>query len=111
MTMEKLALTSDAVLMDLRTFSPTNQGCIFELGRLVDSVALTRVVFLVDDTTDRVFLESTLHRLWQGMSADSPNQTAVSPTVRLFRIERQSEGETRALLRLLLPATPAAVAA
>lgn len=103
MTMEQLALTSDAVLMDLRSFSPTNQGCVFELGRLVDSVDLTRIVFLVDDTTDRVFLKSTLERLWQGMSADSPNQTAVSPTVRLFRIKRQSEAETRALLHLLLP--------
>jgi hypothetical protein len=33
MTMERLAKTSDAVLMDLRSFSPANQGCIFELGR------------------------------------------------------------------------------
>jgi len=62
-TMERLARTSDAVLMDLRSFSPANQGCIFELGRLVDSVDLNRVVFLVDNTTDQEFLESTLQRL------------------------------------------------
>ena len=38
MTMERLAAASDAVLMDLRSFSRVNQGCIFELGRLLDGV-------------------------------------------------------------------------
>lgn len=107
MTMERLALTSDAVLIDLRSFSPTNQGCVFELGRLVDSVDLSLVVFLVDETTDSQFLESTLHHLWQDMSADSPNQTAASPTASLFRIKRQSEGEIRTMLGCLLETVPA----
>jgi len=102
MTMERLAATSDAVLMDLRSFSPANQGCIFELGRLVDGVDLSRVVFLVDDTTDRVFLDATLHRLWQTMTADSPNQSARAPTARVYRVSQQSEPELRALLRQLL---------
>ena len=104
MTMERLAMTSDAVLMDLRSFNPNNQGCIFELGRLVDSVDLNRVVFLVDDTTDYSFLESSLQRLWQDVSADSPNQIAVSPTVRLFRTARQTERDIKNLVRLLLRA-------
>jgi len=105
-TMERLAAKSDAVLMDLRSFSPANQGCIFELGRLVDSVDLNRVVFLVDNTTDQEFLESTLQRLWEGMNGISPNQSAGTPVARLFRIERQSEIELKALLRLLLGAPP-----
>lgn len=108
MTVERLATTSDAVLMDLRSFSQANQGCIFELGRLVDGVDLNRVVFLVDADTERGFLESTMQRLWLGMSADSPNQTNRSPTVREFKIERQSESELRALMGLLL--TPPEVA-
>jgi hypothetical protein len=107
MTMERLAKTSDAVLMDLRSFSPANQGCIFELGRLVDSVDLGRVVFLIDNTTDRNFLESTLNELWQNMSAESPNQSTVSPTARLFRIDRQSEWELKNLIGLLTGASPA----
>ncbi len=106
LTMEQLATTSDAVLMDLRSFSPANQGCIFELGRLVDSVDLNRVIFLVDNTTDRDFLESALQRLWQNMSADSPNQSSVSPKVRLYRIERQSESELKSLIGLLLRSAP-----
>jgi hypothetical protein len=88
--------------MDLRSFSPNNQGCIFELGRLVDSVDLTRVVFLVDDTTDRSFLESSMQRLWQRMSAESPNQTAISPTVQLLGIAQQTERDIKNLVRLLL---------
>jgi hypothetical protein len=110
MTMERLAATSDAVLMDLRSFSPVNQGCIFELGRLLDGMDLGRVVFLIDDTTDLGFLETMLQRLWQNLSADSPNQAATEPRARLFPIMAQSERELAALLHLLLGAVPAAAA-
>ena len=110
MTMERLAATSDAVLMDLRSFSPANQGCIFELGRLLDGMDLGRVVFLVDATTDLGFLETMLQRLWQNLSADSPNQAATEPRARLFPIMAQSERELGALLHLLLGAVPAAAA-
>jgi FHA domain len=110
MTMERLAATSDAVLMDLRSFSHVNQGCIFELGRLLDGMDLGRVVFLVDDTTDLGFLETMLQRLWQNLSADSPNQAAMEPRARLFPIMAQSERELDALLHLLLGAVPAAAA-
>jgi hypothetical protein len=102
MTMERLAADSDAVIMDLRSFSPANQGCVFELGRLVDGVDLERVVFLADGTTDRDFLDSVLRRLWESSSAASPNQSVAQSTARIFRIERRSEKELKALLRLLL---------
>jgi hypothetical protein len=111
MTMEQLAATSDAVIMDVRGFSSMNAGCIFELGRLLDGVDLERVVLLVDDTTDQAFLETTLHDLWRNLSVESPNRLAVAPTVRLFRIVSQSERELNALLTLLMPGAraPAAV--
>jgi len=111
MTMERLAAASDAVLMDVRSFSPANQGCIFELGRLLDGIDLRRVVLLVDETTDHRFLEATLQQLWHGLSADSPNQAARSPMVRLFPIDTQSERELDALLDLLMRRVPPAVAA
>lgn len=101
MTMQRLAADCDAVLMDLRGFSAANQGCVFELGRLLDGVDLNRVLFLIDETTEQEFLETTLKGLWQNLSADSPNQTAASPTARLFTISRQSERELGALLRHL----------
>jgi FHA domain len=110
MTMERLAATSDAVLMDLRSFSPANQGCIFELGRLLDGVDLGRAVFLVDKTTDLGFLEATLRRLWQNLSADSPNQVATEARAQLFPIVTQSEKELSGLLHLLMGAVPEAAA-
>ncbi len=111
MTMQRLAAGSDAVLMDLRSFSPSNQGCVFELGRLLDGVDLARVVFLVDETTDRAFLEATLQRLWNELSEDSPNQRAAAPAARMFSIGRQSEQALIGLLaHLLAPAhRPASV--
>ena len=45
MTMRQLAARSDAVLMDLRCFSPSNQGCLYELGQLVNIVPLSRVLY------------------------------------------------------------------
>lgn len=107
MTMERLAIHSESVLMDLRSFSPANEGCVFELGRLLDSVSLNRVVFLVDSTTDRDYLEATLQRLWRSVSSDSPNRSVDAPTIRLFRSERQSESELKALLDLLTTSAPA----
>ena len=107
MTMQRLASASDAVLMDLRSFSQANQGCIFELERLLDAVDLDHVVFLIDDTTQRSFLESTLQQLWQQMGPESPNRQPGASQVRLFRIREQSEPELRVLLQLLLGAMPA----
>jgi hypothetical protein len=101
-TMQRLSELSDAVLMDLRSFSPANQGCLFELGRLLDGVNLERVVFLVDATTDRRFLEAALQRLWQELRAGSPNLESPAPAAGLFGIRNQSEPEIRALLRVLL---------
>ena len=42
---------SDLVAMDLRAFTAQKEGCIFELGALIDEVPLQRVVLLIDQTT------------------------------------------------------------
>ncbi len=108
MTMVALASRNDAVLMDLRSFAPLNQGCVFELGRLLDGVDLDRVVFLVDETTHSDFLQTTLQRLWQTLGANSPNRTLKTPTARLLTIGQQSERELTVLLRHLCGAKLAA---
>jgi hypothetical protein len=46
--------------MDLRGFTSRNQGCAFELGVLVRTVALERIILLTDRTTDRSTLEETI---------------------------------------------------
>ncbi|HKA53181.1 MAG TPA: FHA domain-containing protein, partial [Candidatus Binatia bacterium] len=102
MTMRQLAKESDAVLMDLRSFSRSNHGCLYEVEQLLEIVALERVAFLVDKTTDLAFLEEMLQRLWQGVGLESPNRATESPTVRLFHAGDQLGSSIRALLLLLL---------
>ena len=91
MTMRELAGHADAVLMDLRSFSRKNQGCLFELGELLNSVDLRRVVFVIDATTDRRFVESALLDLWNRVPAGSPNRKASAPAARLFDLSAQHD--------------------
>lgn len=100
-TMKALSDGADAVLMDLRSFSQSNQGCIFELQQVLDAVPLSRVVFLIDDATDRRFLEETLGSAWRRVYADSPNRRVIAPEARLLRLPSLRIADVRGLLRLL----------
>jgi hypothetical protein len=97
-TMRRLVADSDAVLMDLRTFSASNQGCVYELGRLLDAIDLGRVVFVIDKTTDGGFLEATLQHQWSSLATESPNRSAAEPAARFFEVHGPSAAETRALV-------------
>jgi hypothetical protein len=101
----ELARRSDAVLMDLRGFSPaTHRGCRFELGVLVADVPLERVVLLVDTTTAMDQLEATLREQWRTQPADGINRGSVSPAVRIFRAGR-GQRDLSALLAAVFSAT------
>jgi len=100
MTMRKLSKQSDVVLMDLRSFSPSNQGCIYELEQLLDLVSLSRVVFLVDETTDLPYFKETLKNLWKGVHSESPNLKANKPTASLFHLQ-ETQHSTKTLLSML----------
>ena len=102
MTMRALASRSDVIVMDLRSFSPANQGCQYELEQLIDIVDLARVVLIVDETTDRGFLEDTLQELWLGVDADSPNLVAAAPYARLLGLSQGSSTEVIKLLSTML---------
>jgi hypothetical protein len=102
MTMRELARSSDAVLMDLRSFSPANKGCLYELGQLIGAVPLDRVLFLVDSSTDRPFLEQSLAELWQRLAAGSPNRGLAQPSAWLFDARGRSGREAKRLVELLL---------
>lgn len=99
--MRALAARSDAILMDLRSFSAGNQGCIYELSHLLDRVDLNRVVFVVDASTDTPLLERTFAALWRRTAADSPNRRAAAPTARLLKASGATPGVLRGLLREL----------
>ena len=83
-TMLRLAQAADVVLMDLRGFTPQNQGCRYELQQLLDFVALERVVVLIDADAPRDFIDGTLQTLWQASRADSPNRAARPARVSLL---------------------------
>lgn len=93
-----LAARSDAVLMDLRSFGATNRGCEFELGLLLEHVALEKVTFLVDRNTDVAHLERTLSELWQQHGASGINAAAAQPLVYLLRSEQYGAATAGTLL-------------
>lgn len=68
---------SDLVAMDLRGFSAQNQGCLFELQALLDSVPCRRIALLVDAATDRALLHATLQSCLGRLSEHSPNRSDV----------------------------------
>lgn len=109
MTMRRLAAASDVVLMDLRSFSPGNQGCLWELQQLLNGTPLEQVLFVVDETTDQPFLEDKLQTLWGRVSADSPNRAQQSPVVRLFwsppSMSRAADALVKRLFAVCIPST------
>ena len=92
------------VLMDLRSLSPSHQGCVQELHHLVAAVPLRRCVLVVDGSTDRAFLRDTLASAWQAMPDDSPNRR-VRPEDVDFQPLAADESSMRALLGRLCAAT------
>jgi hypothetical protein len=101
MTMQQLARMSNVVLMDLRSFSESNQGCLYELEQLLAAIPLERVMFVIDHTTDQPFFEQTFKMLWKKIPEDSPNQHLSLSELRLLTISSQSAGEIRNLLQTL----------
>jgi hypothetical protein len=67
---------SDLVAMDLRDFGPDNQGCLYELQALTELVPADRVALLVDGSTHREFLQSTIDDCLARVPANSPNARA-----------------------------------
>lgn len=98
MVLTHLQHTCNVVLMDLRGFTLENAGCIFEINTLIDHLPLDQVIFTIDETTNRDFLQSTVQSAWQKVANDSPNRSLQDPILTLF--EYQS-GKNMPLDRLL----------
>ena len=94
----RLAGDCDVVLMDLRGFTSSNAGCIFEIGALMNSVPLGQVVFVIDRTTDEALLENILRDAWTQLARSSPNRDHTQPLLRLLKV---GDHVTDGLRRLL----------
>jgi hypothetical protein len=75
-TLKALLKRTDVVLMDLRSFSRSNLGCLFELQQLVESKSLSKTIFVVDDATDVQLLHATLA---QAQTTDPGSSVAGTP--------------------------------
>ena len=92
----------DRVLMDLSSLAPSDLGCAYELGLLLDRVPLSRVLVLVDASTDLTCLQQLLDAAERRIAPDSPNKAttvAPAPAWRLLHIGGgavRQDGESRA---------------
>jgi hypothetical protein len=100
----RLASDSDAILLDLRGFTRTNEGCVFELTYLVRHIALRHCVMLVDHTTDMSSLQEVAQAAWARLPVGSPNAREPTPEILTLKLEKLSQAGTRALFLLLLRA-------
>lgn len=96
----RLVQAKDVVLMDLRSFSSGNAGCIHELEFLVGHVPLDRCLLVVDPTTDQPFLERTLDQAWRDLPSDSPNRGRSPNEAPVHPFEAGSEALRHLLRRL-----------
>jgi len=80
--------SADVVLMDLRDFDMTHEGCVWELEQLRNYEFLRRVVFLRNDRTD----EKAIAHVLRGHE------------IELLEFEHGTKDEQRALFDLLLNA-------
>lgn len=99
--LSRLVKTTDVVLMDLRSFSANNDGCVFEIEELLNAVPLERLVFVIDETTDRKFLGQTVAEVYRELRDDSPNRGASLSTLRTFELNSARANEVRGLLKAL----------
>ena len=94
-----LMARSDLVAMDLRSFGPDNQGCIFELQALIDLVPPGRVALLVDGSTRREFLQATIAACLTRVPITSPNAQA-GVQLELVDVARGEQKAVDQLLRM-----------
>lgn len=105
----RLVSGSDAVLMDLRNFAPGNDGCVFEINALLNTVPLQRLVFVIDATTDKAFFNRILATACRELSADSPNPGLLPDAVQPFELASLRQGALESLLQRLSLASASGV--
>jgi len=101
MSLARLADDSDVVLMDLRGFSAANVDFVFEIHELINVVALSRVIFTVDNTTDQAFLRQIMQDGWQKLKTRSPNRRLPAAQISLIDLSGMSRAGFHNLLYAL----------
>ncbi len=105
MCVQALAAKNGVVLMDLRSFSRQNQGCVWEIEQLFARVSLERVIFTVDETTDLEFLKERFRSLMSNLSLGSPNEISGESEIKLVAITSSLSTSADYLVERLLDAS------
>jgi len=100
----RLIQSADVVLMDLRSLTETNAGCIFEIKALLNAMPLERLVFIVDDTTDKNFLNQTVQEACRELRPDSPNMGLTPSALQPFELNSLGYSGVQGLLRQICAA-------
>lgn len=93
---------SRVILMDLRGFSDKRKGCEYEIDFLLDTFPINQILFLVDVTNDRSFVQKTILERWEFLREHSPNITLENPSARIFVSSTQDEKDVQSIIDLLI---------
>ncbi|HWH75908.1 MAG TPA: hypothetical protein VNT76_01005, partial [Candidatus Binatus sp.] len=105
LSLARLADDSDVVLMDLRGLAQESPGCIFEIKELFNLVAISSLVFVIDETTDQTFMRQTMQQAWRQIKDRSPNHRLSTGTISLVDLSGMSRAGFHNLLYALCAAT------
>jgi hypothetical protein len=96
-TVIALARDADAIIMDLRSFTRQNSGCVFEIRTLIATVLPNRIEFLVDESTDLPALEEVFQHASRELGAPAGWAGTVTKVYRL-------DGDSRASIKGIVAA-------
>ena len=102
LALERLAADTDVVLIDLRGFTPQHPGVDHEIQRVVALQPLSRVVAIVDQSTDEATLRASLDRAAATAPPTAPLHQDPDPALRVvgWRSSRTDAAELMTALAL-----------
>jgi hypothetical protein len=101
--LQSLLDVSDTVLMDLRSFTARNAGCVFELQQLVRRVPSERIVLVCDATTDLALLGGILNQAWNAAALERERQG--TGEIAIVRMKTGRHAELAVLIQRLMGLT------
>ncbi len=99
---QRVAAHADVVLMDLRGFTNSHRGCVFELTQLLNLLPLARILLLTDKRTDVEALTNVIHHAWANLSTTAPDRSCASPEIQVLVLESLNPAAQKLLASRLL---------
>ena len=78
---------TDFVVFDISGINRSATGCLFELGILLNTFPLERVLFLCDDQTNTDYFSEIISEIWISTSNESPNVHKAPAEVNLLCLD------------------------